>query len=163
MLRKLLVVLGLALLLSGCAMTVVPVNQDVQTLLDELDCNNPQGREYYCYSEEECGQFFAGYGAVVIDRIYHQRYKGWYPNVDIHVVHVNVVAEYDTGWYYIGRIEAKRAGDEKIWMKFILNIYDMDCNLLHSGEREGYLNQAKPIEEKKSYEQNSFKLEATRR
>jgi hypothetical protein len=56
-------------------------------------------------------------------------------------------------------IWAKRAGDEKVHMKMWLNIYDMDCNLLHKGFREGQLTQKHPEKkEKKSYEQNNFKL-----
>jgi hypothetical protein len=127
--------------------------------LDEpiSNCKEPLGTEYVCYSEEECNEYFRGYGAVVVERIHMQRYHGWYPDVDTHIVRINVFSE-DTGWYWIGKIEARRAGDEKIHMKMWLDTYDMDCNLLHSGFREGQLTQRKPPEKEKSYEPNSFKL-----
>jgi len=117
--------------------------------------------EYVCYSDEECGKYFRGFGAVVVERIHMQRYHGWYPGVKTHIVNINVFQDH-TGWYFLGRIEAERAGDEKIQMKMLLNIYDMDCNLLHEGSRQGQLTQIKEYKKEKSYEQNRFEIEALR-
>lgn len=162
--RKLFSILGLALILSGCAI-VVPTGettQSTQVISLAVDCKNPPGQEYICYNEENCDDYFRGYGAVIVERIFMQRYHGWYPGIKTHVIPINVFADH-SNTYYLGKFEVTQAGENKIHMKMWLNIYDMDCSLLHEGFREGQLTQKKPVKEKKSYEQNSYELKAIRR
>ena len=160
MLRKLVALASLVFLLVVCGcVTVNTPDTLISTNQTEFNCKEPSGREYVCYSDEECGKYFRGFGAVVVERIHMQRYHGWYPNVKTHIVDINVFQDH-TGWYFLGRIEAERAGDEKIQMKMLLNIYDMDCNLLHEGSRQGQLTQKKEYKKEKLYEQNSSKIKA---
>lgn len=155
MLRKLACALALVLSLTvGCATAVVAPAPGIEVASQDnqqFDCKQPKGTEYVCYSEEECNEYFRGYGSVIVERIYTQRYHDWYPESPVHIVHINVFDD-SSNMYYIGMIWAKRAGDEKIHMKMWLNIYDMDCNLLHKGFREGQLTQKKPPKKEKKYE-----------
>lgn len=163
--RTLTFVLFLVLTLVVCGCVMVNSNQpgSALTLSDEpsFDCESPDGMEYVCYSDEECDNYFRGYGAVVVERIYMQRYHGWYPGIDTHVVNINVFSDHNS-WTCVGKIEAKPVGENEIYMEMWLNTYDMDCNLLHKGYRAGQLTQKKQPKEK-LYEQNSLKLKAIRR
>lgn len=160
MLKRILILLS-TLMLMGCAAAVnapkeafIPqVNPDKP----EINCEQPQGREYVCYSEAECGEYFKSYGSMVAHRIHMQKEHGWYDGVETHIVHINVFDDKNR-WYWIGRIEAKQHGEDRIYMKFWLNTYDEDCVMLHSGYRDGTIRQLESCKREKSYEQNYFKL-----
>jgi len=157
MLRKLVLmsVLAATALLLACASTQVQV--ETVSVKPKIDCNQPLGREYVCYSEEECGKYFRGYGAVAAHRIHMQKYHDWYKGVVVHVIHINVFDDKNS-WYWLGRIEAVPYGEDKIYMKMWLDTYDIDCNKLHGGYKEGTTRQLGKCKKEKSYEQNSFKL-----
>lgn len=125
-------VLMVSLFLFGCA----TLSQPPKT---QFDCNFPEGREYTCYTDKECSEYFSGYNAVVLNRFDSQKY-GWWKDVDVHVVYINLWADHKD-FLFLGRLEAERVTDGRIWMRMWLEVYNLECELLHQSYREDFIVQ----------------------
>ena len=126
------VVLVLITLLLGCASTQVQV---VTTSAEtEFDCKDPTGREYYCYSDEECIEYVKGYAGVLKHRIFMQKKYEWYKGVKTHTTHINLWMDHKN-MLMLGTLSLTPVGKEKTF-EMSTEMYDMDCNLIHKAHKK---------------------------
>ncbi len=123
---KQIILFFLVLLLSSC----IPKPTQQKQL---FDCQQPEGIEYTCYSDEECFEYFKGYSAIVKHRFHIPQ---WYPE-KTQTIHINVFADH-LSVYLIGKITATRQSDNRIFQVVQTETYDLECNLLEEGYKEGY-------------------------
>ncbi len=122
---KQIILFFLVLLLSSC----IPKPTQQQ----QFNCENPEGIEYICYSDKECLEYFRGYSAVVEHRFHIPQ---WYPE-KTQTVHINIFVDH-LSVYLIGKITATRQSDNRIYQVVQTETYDLECNLLEEGYKEGY-------------------------
>lgn len=124
------------LVLTGCASTQVQVvTTSVET---EFDCKDPDGREYYCYSNEECLEYMKGYAVILKHRIFMQEKYEWYKGVKTHTTHINLWLDHES-WLMLGTLSITPEGKEST-VEISTEMYDMDCNLIfkeHKKETSG--------------------------
>jgi hypothetical protein len=98
--------------------------------LTQFNCDIPEGINYECYSDEECSEYFKGYSAIVKDRFQS------YPETT-QTIYINVWADH-LQVSLLGKIEATKQPDDRIYQKVWTETYDIECNLLEKGYKEGY-------------------------
>jgi hypothetical protein len=96
----------------------------------------PEGRSYECYSDKECSGYLNGYPKVLLERFSDRDKWGWYPE-SVQTIHYNLWADHKD-LLLLGKIEAERQEDGKVYMKVWTEVYDLECNLLNQGYDEGY-------------------------
>ena len=114
------------LFLVGC--TAQPIQQ--------FNCEVPDGRSYECYDDKECSAFLDGYPRILIERFKDRDRWGWYPE-EVQTVYYNLWADHKN-LQLLGKIEAERKEDGRIYMRVWTEVYDVECNLLDKGYKEGY-------------------------
>ncbi len=145
MLRKLMILVGLAfmLVILGCAGTqAIAISDEIRVVeitsdKTQFDCEFPEGRDYECYSEEECEKHMRGYGAVMLHRFIMKKKAGWYKDVDVQVIPIHLWMDHNSA-LLLGKIEGEVHPNGKLFMKIWTETYDLECELLDSGYAEGY-------------------------
>ena len=69
MLKKIIVILSLVGMLAGLGCASTQVQGITASDKTEFDCKTPDGREYWCYSDEECLNYMKGYAVILKHRI----------------------------------------------------------------------------------------------
>ncbi len=103
----------------------------------QFNCKVPEGIEYTCYSDEECSEYIKGYSSIVTQRFHMQDQHGWYPEEKVQTVYINLWADH-LNMQLLGKIEAERREDKRIYVRVWTESYDIECNLLDKGYDEGY-------------------------
>jgi hypothetical protein len=102
----------------------------------QFNCEIPEGRSYDCYSDEQCKEFMSGYSCMISHRYEMQDKYGWFPGSH-QEIYVNLWCDHKD-MLILGKIETDRKEDGRIYMKMWTEVYDLNCNLLDSGYKEGY-------------------------
>ena len=126
---KKLVSLLAALFILGCV--TIPKPSEI------LNCEQPKGKRYVCYSNEECAEYMAGYSAVLgMKAAKPEDSYGWGQSEDRPIVYWNLFAAH-SGLLMLGKMEGEKL-DGKLYIRFWLAVYDSDCNLLKEDYSEGF-------------------------
>ena len=126
--QKILKVVGLVLLLAilGCATVSSPGPQGTDASKTEFDCQDPKGREYYCYNDDECVEYMKGYAQLLNHRIFMQKKHGWYKGVKTHTTYINLWMDH-LSMLMIGTLSITPNGKGRT-IEMSTEIYDLDCN-----------------------------------
>lgn len=125
--------LSVAYVLSGCATT--------RSIMPTTTCEQPEGYEYICYSNEECTQYIKGYTGVLLERLI----SGMYDEEDGKqktTVYINLFYDH-LNVYLIGTLSAEVIEYKGIYLILDAGMYDMDCKLLKKVEQRGYIQRGK--------------------
>lgn len=135
-------ILALMLVILGCATVSLNQNSVVETTLDEtqFDCEFPEGRDYECYSDEECNETMRGYGAVMVHRFHMKEKEGWYKDIDVQIVPIHLWIDHES-LLLLGRLEGEMHSNGKLFMKLWTETYDLECELLDTGYAESYMGE----------------------
>lgn len=105
----------------------------------QFSCELPEGKEYSCYSDKEYSAYINGYYSSIAERFKDRDRWGWYPE-KIQVKYINLWVDHKN-FTLLGRIEAERKEDGRIYIKVWTEAYDMECKLLDKGYDEGYMDE----------------------
>ncbi len=131
----LLMLILTALYLTACVSTQGLQRTDQITSVEtEFDCKQPEGREYICYSDEECIEYVKGYVGVLKHRIFMQKKYEWYKGVKTHTTHINLWMDHKNT-LMVGIMSLTPVGKEKTF-EISTEMYDMDCNLIHKAHKK---------------------------
>jgi hypothetical protein len=128
-----LAVLGCATLNLGSQATVLTTSDEPQ-----FDCKDPDGREYWCYDDDECLEYMKGYAVILRHRIFMQKNYEWYKGVKTHTTHINLWRDHKS-MLLLGTLSITPVGNERT-VEIYMEMYDIDCNLIlkdHKRETSG--------------------------
>jgi len=130
--------LGVVYLCNGCATTSIPqVVKSTPKASEILNCERPEGYEYICYNDKECGEYFAAYSAVITERYEGQKYGFYTDTGDHQVVHMNLFLDHKQ-YSIIGRFDCQKEKDGRIYVKVWTITCDIMGNVINEGFTEGY-------------------------
>lgn len=102
----------------------------------QFDFVDPEGREYYCYSDDECMKYMKGYASVLKHRIYMQENHDWYSGVKTHSVPINLWMDY-TSSLFLGKLEITKTS-KGLFVEMWSEVYDLNGKLIHTAYKGGY-------------------------
>ena len=107
----------------------------------QFNCEFPEGKEYICYSDNECSAYMNAYYAAINERFKDRDKWGWWSE-KIQVKYMNLWADHKN-LQLLGRIEAERKKGKKIYVKIWTEVYNLECDLLNHGYSEGFMKDIK--------------------
>jgi hypothetical protein len=140
--KKLMMVL-MAIIMLGCTALATSGPADTPPRPSEiLDCENPEGREYVCYSDNGCIDYLKGYSALLTMKYSEpHEFHGLGEAQERPVVHINLYWDHKR-LLMLGRWEAEKrehpSGDKAWYVQSWIAIYEDDCSLNHEEYSEGY-------------------------
>jgi len=130
-------IIALLLFMVGCAVPE-PVFQRPANI---LSCEQPEGRRYVCFSDEECSELFVGYSIIFKMRV--EEHGETHP-----IIHMNIYANH-TKLLLVGRIEGELREHPTGGMRWYQKMWTIVCNEDRSVMTENYAEGFRTI---KSYE-----------
>ena len=85
-----------------------------------LSCDQPEGRKYICFSDEECSELFEGYSIIFKMRV--EQHGETHP-----VIHMNIYAAH-TKLLLVGRIEGELREHPTGGMRWYQKMWTIVCN-----------------------------------
>ena len=119
--KKLLGIIFPSLLLLGCLQTTnVDTKEKFMRPAHILSCEQPEGRRYVCFSDEECSELFEGYSIIFTMRV--EEHGETHP-----IIHMNIYADH-TKLLLVGRIEGELREHPTGGMKWYQKMWTIVCN-----------------------------------
>ena len=117
------------LFILGCA-----VPEPFQRPARILNCEQPEGKRYVCFSDEECTELFKGYSIIFKMRV--EEHGETHP-----VIHMNIYADH-TGLTLVGRIEGglreHPTGGKRWYQKMWTIVCNDEGTIVHENYAEGF-------------------------
>ena len=133
-LRWQLLIVAAALILWYIIAGCVPTTSAITRPANILNCDEPEGRRYICFSDEECSELFEGYSVIFKMRV--EEHGETHP-----IIHMNIYADH-TKLLLVGRIEGKLRQHPTGGMRWYQKMWMVVCNeegtILNETYAEGF-------------------------